>query len=189
MTHALLILLSLLYTTISYYQEMENPHLLVSDTTWTKEHFTFPISFAQEIDYEGVEEAVFSKGWGNVESQTFWTYAFAWSIKTDTPLNETDFQKNLELYFNGLLDIQTTAALFIKKEDSNTTSKNYIGKIKLLETRYTNKPMILNVLAENYYCKKEMKTIVLFKLSPKEFEDGVWQQLKNITLKNPICNQ
>ena len=189
MKNVLLILLSLLYAALSYSQEMENIDLLVSDTTWTKEHFTFPIPFAQEINYEGVEEAVFPKGWGNVESQTFWTYAFAWSIKTDTTLNETDFEKNLELYFNGLLGIETTTALFIKKEYSKSTTKTYIGKIKLLETRSTNKPMTLNVLAENYYCEKEMRATVLFKFSPKEFEDGVWQQLKSITLKNPICNQ
>lgn len=189
MKNALLILLSLLYVTKSYSQEMENIHLLVTDTTWTKEHFTFPINFAQEINYEGVEEAVFPKGWSSVEGPNFWSYCFAWSVKTSSPLSEIDFEKNLELYFNGLLGIETTTALFIKMDDSKSTTKNYIGKIKLLETRYTNKPMTLNVLAENYYCEKEMKTSVLFKFSPKEFDDRVWQQLKNITLKNPICNQ
>lgn len=186
MKNALLILLSL-YATISYSQEMDNPPLVVPDSTWAKEHFTFPISFAQEINYEGVEEAAFPKGWGTVNGPNFWSYCFAWRIKTSFPLSEIDFEKNLELYFNGLLGIETTTALFIQKEDSISTTKKYIGKIKLLETRFTNKPMTLNVLAENYYCEKEMKTLVLFKFSPKEFEEGIWQQLKAISLDQPIC--
>ena len=50
--------------------------LVITEDSWGKEVFTFPIRFAKEIKYEGIEEAYFPRGWNKVKNPEFWTYAF-----------------------------------------------------------------------------------------------------------------
>ena len=67
-------------------------------------------------------------------------------------------------------------------------SVHYIGKVKTFDTRYTNKPMTLNVLVESSYCQQEKKAILVFRFSQKEFENDVWHKLKSVNLSNTTCN-
>jgi hypothetical protein len=176
-------------------EEQEHPDILVTNDNWGKELFEFPISFAREIQYTGMEEARFPKGWGDSTSTEFWTYAFAWEINTDKALAEEDFETNLKYYFDGLLGLNfdrkvkvtQTNANFIKKESANNKSW-YIGKINTFDTRFTQKPMRLHVQAESHYCENEKKSIVLFKFSPKPFDHDVWKKLDGIQVKDGFCD-
>ena len=73
----------------------------------------------------------------------------------------------------------------IKKEAIN--GNRYIGKVKTFDTRFTNKPMTLNILVENHYCESENKAIIVFRLSTKDFGSEVWDTLKEIKLKDGFC--
>ena len=55
----------------------------------------------------------------------------------------------------------------IKKEKHVTYHK---GFVKTFDRFATKKMITLNVLTESYYCKKNKKTILLFKFSPKNFK-------------------
>jgi len=163
---------------------------------WGSEFFTFPISFAPAIPYQGYEEAVFPPGWSNEESPEFWSYVFAWKIDAATPLTTEDFETNLSLYFDGLMDIQnrkngstilaTTAA--ITRDDTIESIQEYTGTLYLYEGRYTNKMMTLYTLAEQYYYKKEKQTTVIFRFSPASFDADIWKSLKGVTLHNDNCD-
>lgn len=187
------ILLSIfLLNSISVFsQEEQHPDLLVTDD-WGKELFTFPIKFAQKIPYSGIEEARFPKGWGKEDSPYFWTYAFAWKIDFDTLFTAAEFETNLQYYFDGLLgldfdqDKKNSNALFLETNEANGTS-TYLGKIKTLDTRFTKKQMTLHVKISQEYCEKSKKLIVLFKFSPKEFENGVWSKLNEIEFSPDAC--
>ncbi|WP_432410698.1 hypothetical protein [Rasiella sp. SM2506] len=176
-------------------QDTEKKHLLKADTTWTQEIFTFPIGFAQEIPLEGYEEAIFPPGWSKEESPDFWSYIFAWDVKAEAPLTTTHFETYLEYYFDGLMNIRDlkngetilpTNALFIKSQESENTSY-FTGKIRLYEGRYTKEMMILHVLATQYYCKTEKKTVVVFRFSPKEFGNPIWDVMNAIPLVAAAC--
>lgn len=189
-------LIILFFQAISVFgQELEHPDILVTNDNWGKELFQFPIRFAKEIQYTGMEEARFPKGWGDSTSTEFWTYAFAWEIETEKALIEADFEINLQYYFDGLLGLNfdrkekvtQTNANFINKEVSNNISR-YAGKIKTFDTRFTQKPMTLHVQALSHFCEKEKQSIVLFKFSPKPFEHAVWKKLDGVKIKDGFCD-
>ena len=191
--HIVTILL-LFFCILSYSQEEENLEVFTTDSTWIKEIIKFPINFAQDINYEGFEDLRFPQGWSNQKSPNFWSYVWAWNINGIEKPSESDLEKNVQLYFDGLLgldfykinDVKTpkTNAVFIKKGNTH-----YIGKVKTIDTRYTKLPMTLNVLVEYNYCETQKKTIMVFRFSPKPFDNAVWETLKSVTLKDHFCEQ
>lgn len=178
----------LLLTSLSLFgQEEQSPSLLVTDTTWSKEIFHFPINFAQEIKYEGIEDARFPKGWSKKDSSTFWSYVFAWHINLNTEPTEKDLENNLQLYFNGLMNKPTTLAVFLKTGDAQGIA-TYKGKVSTFENFFTKEPITLNVLVEKHYCAQKKKSIIVFRFSPKEFSDDVWLKLKAVKLNGDVCD-
>ena len=189
--HIVTILL-LFFCILSYSQEEESLEVFTTDSTWIKEIIKFPINFAQDINYEGFEDLRFPQGWSNQESPNFWSYVWAWNINGIEKPSESDLEKNVQLYFDGLLgldfykinDVKTpkTNAVFIKKEN-----KQYVGKVKTVDTRYTKLPMTLNVLVVYYYCETQKKTIMVFRYSPKPFDNPVWETLNEVKLRADAC--
>ena len=189
--HIVTILL-LFFCILSYSQEEESLEVFTTDSTWIKEIIKFPINFAQDINYEGFEDLRFPQGWSNQESPNFWSYVWAWNINGIEKPSESDLEKNVQLYFDGLLgldfykinDVKTpkTNAVFIKKGNTQ-----YVGKVKTVDTRYTKLPMILNVLVEYYFCETQKKTIMVFRYSPKPFDNPVWHKLNEVKLRADTC--
>ncbi len=185
-------ILLLLFTSIVFGQEEEHLEVFKTDSTWIKEIIKFPIGFAQDINYEGFEDLRFPQGWSKEDSPNFWSYVWAWSINGKKEIRLNDLEKNTQLYFDGLLGldfykiddkpVRKTNAVFLKKENSL-----YVGKIKTHDTRYTKNPMTLNVLVESRYCEQTNKTIIVFRYSPKPFEDNVWNTLKEVKLLDNVC--
>ena len=196
----ILTLALLLNSMLCFGQEQEaeklTERLLEADSTWGKELFQFPISFAQEINFQGVEVALFPKGWSNEESPEFWSYAFIWEIDADRQITKTILESSLQLYFDGLLgidiwrktdaSIQKTKALLVEKE-ANKRNSRFIGQLEIFESRYTKKQMTLHVTIEQHYCETNQKAIILFKFSPKEFDHNIWLKLAEVTLRKDLC--
>jgi hypothetical protein len=193
MKHFLAILLFFFYLTL-FAQEEQHFEVFNTDSTWIKEIIQFPIGFAQDIKYEGYEDLRFPEGWSKEESPNFWSYVWAWNIKGIEGVSESELEINIQYYFDGLLGLdfyniddkplRKTNTVFIKKNESE-----FIGKVKTHDTRYTKKPITLNVIVKTYHCKEENKTIIHFKFSPKPYEDKVWDTLAEVKLKDSICKE
>ena len=168
-------------------QEKEHLFFLETDSTWRKEMFIFPIGFARDINYKGVEDARFPVGWEKQDSPNFWSYAFAWNIEHSEAITETELEVDLQKYFNGLMKWQKTSVEVLKKEETNNRAE-YKGKVKTKDAFFTKEPMTLNVLIEKIYCEQQKKSIILFRFSPKEFGDDVWQKLEEVTLPVSIAS-
>src|SRR5205809_2818683 len=69
---------------------------------WGVERFAIPIEFAPTIAYKGVEDIRFTPGWGNAESEEYWTYAFLWYLEGNPQMDAKTIEKNLAAYYNGL---------------------------------------------------------------------------------------
>lgn len=181
-----------LFSLVGFSQEKQDLEVFETDSTWIKEIIEFPIGFAQEIKYEGFEDLRFPEGWSKEDSPNFWSYVWAWSINDTEEVTTNDLEKNIQYYFDGLLGLdfykiddkplRKTNAVFIKKNESQ-----FVGKVKTHDTRYTKKLMTLNVLVDIYYCKRENKTIIHFRFSPKPFDDTVWDTLAEVKLKTDFC--
>ena len=171
-------------------------NLLEADSAWGQEIFYFPISFAPDLNYKGFEDARFPKGWGNTESDEFWSYTFAWSIDLNTTLTEKDLQNDLQIYFDGLSNVvnkdkgkelpKTIAQLHKKPSTNNQTQ--YKGTVDIYDAFKTKKPLKLNVVIEKYDCLEDNKTIIHFKFSPKDFENDVWNKLNGLRLRGNLCD-
>ena len=181
-------------STIGFSQEEEN-YFLEADSTWFKEIIKFPISFARDINFEGFEELRFPANWAKEHSNEFWSYIWVWNITNKENLTAAEIEKNIEFYFNGLMDLgpnssnktePKTTAIFIKKGTNNKISE-FIGKVKTFDSRFTKKPITFNVSVEQFYCITEKKIVSVFRLSPKPFDTAVWLTLKSVTLRNTIC--
>ena len=79
---------------------------------------------------------------------------------------------------NGILK---TNVLLVK------TKTSYKGKLKTFDRLKTKEILTLNVTVEEHYCKEKNTTLLLFRFSPKSFDDRTWNELNTITLKNNVC--
>jgi hypothetical protein len=175
-------------------QEKEHANLIKLDSTWGQEIFPFPIRFAQNIKYTGIAEVRFPpKGWINPEDTFFWSYTYAWSINLNRKITETELASDLEKYFDGLNGVTETNNLNQKATAIITKIKRkgeiifFEGKVDTYDHFATNKRFILNVKIDSHFCKKEQKTVLLFKFSPKEFTHEVWETLNKIELEKEVC--
>jgi len=165
-------------------------YLLKTDKTWTKEVFTFPLNFARDIPYKGTEEAHFPRGWRDIDSPEFWSYAFAWNVNLTTALTKEKLENNLAQYFDGLMrvvnknkDLVPPKSIAEVKQDG----AQFRGTIEIFDAFVTNEVMTLQVVAEREYCPEKQQSILVFKFSPKDFEHEIWDTLKKIKLRDGFC--
>lgn len=188
-----ILIFALLLSSIFTFGQKNEFNLIKLDSTWGQEVLRFP---ARNMDYIGVGEVRFPpKGWVNPEHKNFWSYMYAWSINANREIPEKELELDLVKYFNSLNKIKMNETANIqyssakvtktKKEKATTFFK---GSVKIFDRFVTNKMIILNVLIESHYCKKEKKTILLFKFSPKRFTHKTWEMLKEIKLQDDFCN-
>jgi CubicO group peptidase (beta-lactamase class C family) len=175
--------------------DREDLYLVKKDKSWSTEIFTFPLNFAQDLKYQGTEEAHFPKGWRKPDSPEFWSYVFAWNIDLATELTETKLENNLQSYFDGLAKVvnknkdlipPNSIAKFHKEEAANAISK-FTGTIDIFDAFVTQEKMTLNVLVEKHYCAQKQKSIILFKFSPKAFGHEIWGTLEKMKLRDNMC--
>lgn len=168
--------------------------VLKTDRTWSKEIFHFPLAFAKEIEYEGIEDARFPAGWRQTDSPDFWSYAFAWRINAPAALPKKELEAALQVYFDGLMKsvnkekdkvLPRTRARFQKTKGA-TDACSYIGEVNLYDAFATQKPLTLNVTVNQYSFNQNEEFVVLFRFSPQAFDHEVWQKLKAITLREEV---
>jgi hypothetical protein len=188
-----LLFLSMLTLVTGMSQEMQEVSILEADASWGKEVIKFPVAWAPKMTMEGFEELRFAPGWSDITSEQFWTYILAWNIKTKNPLTPTEIETNLENYFDGLMKPNHWAisfpeplVLFVKNEKQRTR-KYFIGKMKYFDGFHTGKVITTNIKAEQFFCNQTNRTIVIFRISPKELDHPVWDTLATIKRKPTSC--
>ncbi len=182
----------LLFTHAVFSQDSLETRIFKADSSWARETFQFPIGFAPQINYSGFEEALFPPGWGKVESPEFWTYAFAWKVDHQESFSQQKLEDDLKLYFDGLMatrETQKSDSTFrtqvqLKPISSIENEDVYIGQIKLFDGFRTKKVLILNTKITVHNNFEESKDLLLFRFSPKDFDEEIWKQLDSLKLAN-----
>jgi len=109
-------------------------------------------------------------------------------------IKEEELEIDLVKYFNSLNKIEmdsitdkrySLAKVTKTKKVKSTTF--FEGQLKIFDRFATNKMITLNVLIESNYCRKQKKTILIFKFSPKGFKHKTWKTLNNVKLFNSLC--
>lgn len=184
--YALTILFLLATSFVLLSQEQEHLYFLETDSTWRQEMFVFPIRFAREIDYKGVEDARFPEGWEEQDSPNFWSYVFAWNIKHTAEITGEKLEEDLQKYFNGLMGTDKSTVQLSKKGGANHIT-NYNGAVQTIDAFFTKAPMTLNVKVEEIYCEEQEKSVLVFRFSPQAFDAPVWQKLEEVEVPKVLA--
>jgi hypothetical protein len=158
---------------------------------WRTETIPFPLGFAPELKYDGVEELRFAPGMFTADGEDFWTYAFVWWISNHSSLNPDSLAMDLESYFAGLTravaperGFDATGAIHevhLAKTEGDVDSKiDYMGTASIFDPFVTGEVILLYIRVKQISCPGEGRLAVIFELSPQPYTHSVWAILKGI---------
>ena len=104
-TATVLLLLTIVLASPVFSEEPEAslPFHLPAPEGWLTETIPFPLDFAPELDYQGLEELRFAPGMFKTESENLWSYTFVWWFPDSTEVSNERLEKDLSRYFEGLM--------------------------------------------------------------------------------------
>ena len=158
---------------------------------WRTETIPFPLTFAPELSYEGLEELRFSPGMFEAESVDFWSYAFIWWLPLETQLDADTLASDLEIYFRGLtqavakgreleLDEPKFHAQLEETPNDRKQVRLLVGQAETLDAFATQQQVQLNVSIHIWPCKSQQRLVAFFALSPQPPTHSIWQTLREI---------
>jgi hypothetical protein len=165
----------------------KTPYTLPLPEKWTKEKLSIPIEFAPSIPYKGTEELRFTPGWGNAGSNDYWSYTYLWFIEGIPKVNADTLQSYMTAYFDGLFRSNDktkspeavssfTKSVVKKAATAPGDQATYAGKISTLNFLNASKiEFYIRIHLRNY--PNSNHSAILFELSPKPYDNVVWQGL------------
>jgi len=170
----------------------EIPFVMPTPEGWRTETIPFPIGFAPELPYKGLEELRFSPGMFKPGSEDFWTYAFVFWLEGEVPLTAERLNSNLKTYLEGLSRVveeknekfdpkaATVTARLKEAKATKDGQRHFEGKVEAYEPFKTHKRQILNVRVDVFQCPAQGRTVAFFQVSPQPTKHQVWETLKRI---------
>lgn len=157
---------------------------------WNSEIISFPLGFAPEIDLVGCEDIRFAPGWSDPNSEQFWTYHFSWFVEKKGPLTEDWLTETIKLYYDGLTETvlkeQSDAVEFNEWDKTrcsfSETKEGFRGQIRVFDSFFTQDYIELHVQVREQICERINKQIISFDLSPRRFEDEVWEIFQKVEI-------
>lgn len=167
-------------------QEAALPFGMPVPEGWRTETIPFPLEFAPDLPYTGLEELRFAPGMFEPESDELWSYAFVWWVGAAEPVDVASLSESLEDYFSGLAHavaesrgIEVGDAAFEAALES-VGRGGFAGRAETFDAFVTQEQMRLNVSGRVLDCPSQDRRAVLFALSPRSNDDPVWQTLGSI---------
>lgn len=166
--------------------------LLETETTWGQEIFTFPIKFAKNIDFKGIEDARFPQGWLKTDSSEFWSYTFAWNINLNEELTAQQLEEYMRKYYDGLsADVNKEQDRLLDKTVANfhkNSDGSFTGQAIIHDSFVTKKSLTLNFKITQKRCVDKQRSIVKFLISPADYNNEIWSTLDKIQLRKTLCD-
>jgi len=165
------------------------PFTLPTPDGWRTETIPFPLGFATELDYTGLEELRFSPGMFTAGAEDYWTYAFVWWIPLATDPGAERLQGDLVAYFSGLTRVVARGNGFDPGNPTYEATLRGIegsspgrlrGRVVTFDAFTTRRAVELNVQVENHPCEKADHRALIFLLSPQAEDHAVWRSLEQI---------
>jgi len=186
MINRFVLLVALLLPIVSVASSAEEPALpftMPIPDGWKTETIPFPLRFAPQVDYEGVEELRFAPGMFKPESEEFWSYAFVWWVPAATAISAETLRADLNAYYRGLASEPENPKIHTKitlMDDPAGGPQRFEGTLETIDSFVTKEPVSLNVHIEVIACEMQGQIGVFFELSPQPQGHAVWEQLRGI---------
>ena len=166
------------------------PFHLPTPEGWRTETIPFPLGFAPELEYEGVEEVRFAPGMFEAGADDVWTYLFVWWIPESTELSAKTLEQDLVHYYRGLSlavaksnGFEPEAPTFkarLEPVDGSRTQLKLAGQVETFDAFVSRQQTTLNLQVDRVACKDQGKQAFFFHLSPQPTNHPVWKQLAEI---------
>ena len=169
----------------------QRPYTLEVPKGWEVELFSLPADFAAAMTYKGVEDIRFAPGWGDSTKEDYWSYAFLWWLEANPAIDAASLQKNLQVYYSGLVNrnitgrkipankVVPTVAMIKKIKTVAGDLQTFSGSIRMLDYM-TQRPITLNTMIHLKDCKDDKHAAVFVEISPKPYKNIIWQQLERL---------
>ncbi len=185
------LLLALIFTSQIALLAQDHESVLNAPDNWVSEIIPFPIDFAPEIDFVGIEELRFAPGWSDSTSQEFWSYMFVWHIDEYGPMNTEKLTTYFQSYYDGLMDIDIRnswdheGAEILEKAHCSfkATTDGFAGEMYLYDAFFKHEYFRLYIHVTDSICPKTKKQVITCEVSPHPFDHPVWAIFEAVTLK------
>jgi len=175
---------------------------LTFHTEWKGERIQLPPAFAPGMKLTGIEEIRFAPGMFDARSDSFFTYAFVFSVPMEQELTQEVIQRETLAYYRGLAESVSkskgrtvdagkfTFKLEQAKEATGRPEKipastkiiQYTGELDWVEPFATAKPQALHFEIQSWTDPTTSRNYLFVCTSPKargETEE-VWKELRKI---------
>lgn len=118
---------------------------------------------------------------------------FAWDINLEDEPKSKFFERNLKLYFDGLMKVvneDTTITVPDSKialKKTKNSIPTYTGTIETYDAFITKEMIRLNVEIQVYFCEPKNQYIPFCKMSPRDFNHKAWEIMHETSLSYNIC--
>lgn len=169
------------------------PYKLAIPFGWAVER-----SVIQKESFNGIEDIRYSPGWGNSQSEQYWSYGFLWYLDGSITTSEEWVEKNLTSYYIGLLKKTTEKQNASSKKLLSVNTwvtevasesgdlKTYFGSIAMPD-HADQKQITLNCIVHVKSSPDQNKTFVFFEVSPQFLNDKIWKSLDQLWLNFDIA--
>lgn len=172
---------------LSLSQEKEELSIFKNSKNWKREIIKFPIDWAPKLNISGFEELLFTPKWSDSKNDDFWSLIIGWKIDATSSLTIKDIEYNLKGYFDGLMKPNHWATKFPEPEVHLKRGKNgFSGKMTFFDGFHTGKTTTVNIQGSQQLFKNLKKSIISFRLPPKDYQHKIWKELKKIKLQKNI---
>jgi hypothetical protein len=180
-----------LFATAAVHAQEPVPRWPVPDG-WRSETLRFPLTFARELPFKGVEEVRFAPGMFEPEAPGYWTYSFVWALEAEPDLSHKAIEAAVPRYFAGLCEAVGGAKYRFAPERFKAqlrfvanpsvrqghTVRAYAGTISTYDPFTTGRELTLNAQIAVWDCSTARRRMALFSLSPKPERDEMWTALR-----------
>ena len=184
---------------------------LVFQTDWKGERITLPPAFAPAMKLKGIEEIRFAPGMFQAQSESFFSYAFVFSVTKDQELTPAVIQQEMLVYYRGLAESvlkskgksvesgkftfklerakQATGAP--EQLTASTLVTQYAGELDWVEPFVTGKPQVLHFEIQSWTMPSTARNYLFVCTSPKARveTEAVWKELRTIRRRFEVKSQ
>jgi hypothetical protein len=145
---------------------------------WGPETIPFPLPFAPELAYAGVEELRFMPHFFTPSAEGYFSYSFAWLLDGDLAVSGDQLGRDLTTYYSGLAhsaDPDHFDASVHHAELAAVGEGHFHGVVNTADG--FNQSVLLRLEADIEVTSCGDHRVVLFTLSPHAFGDATWTAL------------
>ena len=201
MKHYTMLLIGLILIGLQSRAQDARPQMLTIPSDWNSEVLNFPLDFAPELEYQGLEELRFAPGMFDTTAPDYFTYMFAMELEGKHDFGIPQTKKFLAGYFRGLssavgegkdivVDTSLITVTVVRPDIKTGKHEGYFVTVNFIDTFTGGRKVTLNMEAVVLYQKDGEKTYIQALISPQPKYSATWKELyqyrKTLMNENPV---